>query len=395
MADDRSLLAARKAFALLRADAIAASLGVTVSPRRPSRGWTTRAVWYETEGRLVGVLGPQEGSKVDLGLAHGLYLAGGRRLCLALPSEWAYPTLQRLPWLNAVVEVHVYAQDETTAALVTPESRLRTSRLAGGPETKPELHLGPLGEHVRPLLEWAAQHPDLAAAHRRDVRAWSCRGQRVLAVRSTKKRIEIISGIDAKADRAAKDDVSSPPTARELATWQHRVEVGIQHAKQQTFGRFEEHHLQEILRRNPSALGLEAPVLREVPAWRPIGGPKRLGRGYLDLVAMDGLGDINLVETKLAADEMLVLQGLDYWIWAANPDNAKWLTERLHADPNRASPRLVYAVGGKGGKSPTLSRYAKLHLDLLHDDVSWRLALINDWLDGTPTVELLPLRARP
>jgi len=41
----------------------------------------------------------------------------------------------------------------------------------------------------------------------------------------------------------------------------------------------------------------------------PGGGDDKLGRGFIDL---DSVGDLVIVKTKPGADDMLVLQGLDY-----------------------------------------------------------------------------------
>ena len=36
----------------------------------------------------------------------------------------------------------------------------------------------------------------------------------------------------------------------------------------------------------------------------------------IDFLGVDNSGHLHIVETKIGGDEMLVLQGLDYWIWA-------------------------------------------------------------------------------
>ena len=50
--------------------------------------------------------------------------------------------------------------------------------------------------------------------------------------------------------------------------------------------------------------------MREFPAWRP--GSNRAA--YIDFLANDAHGRLHVVETKIGADAMLVLQGLDYWL---------------------------------------------------------------------------------
>ena len=58
------------------------------------------------------------------------------------------------------------------------------------------------------------------------------------------------------------------------------------------------------------------------------------GRGFVDLLGLDGHGDIRIVETKLATndDELLIFQGLDYYIWAQA--YRATLRDRLGASPH-------------------------------------------------------------
>jgi hypothetical protein len=165
MAND--LVRKRRHFYEEEADTIARSVGVGVNAKGVTKGWTKRVVWYETHDQLTGVIGSQEEGYADIGLAHGLHLADGRELVLVLPKEWSRPTVQRTPWLTANVEVYTH-DDGRPARRVALPSRNRTSLIAGGPEETPERHLGAVGEYVRTLTEWAAQHPDLDAAHRKE-----------------------------------------------------------------------------------------------------------------------------------------------------------------------------------------------------------------------------------
>jgi hypothetical protein len=94
----------------------------------------------------------------------------------------------------------------------------------------------------------------------------------------------------------------------------------------------------------PFIVGVEQPALRELPAWRPRDTVQEWGRGYIDLLGLDGHGDIRIVETKLAdnADDLLVLQGLDYFVWAKAYEHA--LRTRLGAAKN-ARLELHYVLG--------------------------------------------------
>lgn len=182
----------------------------------------------------------------------------------------------------------------------------------------------------------------------------------------------IHAGIDAKTDPAATYRFDSPIDAGQFKEIVERVERGIRKAHHKAYGKFEEHHLQVALRRSPGTLLLEHPILREVPAWRP------RGRGFIDLVGMDGAGDVVLVETKLGSDEMLILQGIDYWIWASKDENRAWLRERLYADAS-ARTHLLYAFAGQEGSPAALGEYERTHLRYVDPDIPWRVVLLSDW----------------
>lgn len=373
----------RETFATTQADAIAGQADVrgTRAPNR--RGWTTTAVWYEDATTLTAVVGPHEGKSASLALAHGLHLAGTRPLHLLLPAGLEGPTLVRVPWFDHDITVTTHSSGNLTAMPLP--TRAQTIQAAGGPASAPALHLGAAPNGIRQLADWAARHEALQPAHRADLRAWTCQGMRVLTLTRARAGVAVTAGINAKATPAHTQTWTATTRIGDLATIKAAVEKGIAEARNNTHGPYEEHHLQELLRLQPHLLGLEHPVLREVPAFRPSIGPKP-GRGYIDLAGLDGNGDLVLVETKLGGDDMLVLQGLDYWIWANNPANRDWLTHRLDADPRRAQLKLVYGVGGRMGAPPRLDKYAQAQLQTLHPSVDYRIALIDRWKTHNPTV---------
>ena len=95
-------------------------------------------------------------------------------------------------------------------------------------------------------------------------------------------------------------------------------------------------------------MGIEAPAIRELPAFRRTYSDKRRvaewGRGFIDLLGGDAQGAIRVVETKLGADDMLVLQGLDYYVWADRFRDE--LAGKLGID-QRAPLTLHFVVGRK------------------------------------------------
>ena len=148
-----------------------------------------------------------------------------------------------------------------------------------------------------------------------------------------------------------------------------------------------EHLLQERLRGDWKLLGLRAAPLREVPVRRPV------GYGYIDLLGAGKDGRIRVIETKLGPFDRLVVQGLDYWIWAtANaPDLAEWLD--LPAD---AGIDIEYVVAEKTPGHGVIGSYTSGQAEAIQGSIRWRFTTIRDWRGShAPTVERLPLRTMP
>ncbi len=78
---------------------------------------------------------------------------------------------------------------------------------------------------------------------------------------------------------------------------------------------------------------------------------------------------------------MLVLQGLDYRIWAEA--NRERLTARLDCR-NDVPFEIAYCVGGKNGTAPSWSPYTAAHLDALAPDVRWHVQEVMDWTQDAP-----------
>ena len=284
----------------------------------------SRFVRYQNKDSLTLIVGEQEAGDVDTALAIGLGERNQRTLRLVLPRHWHEPTLHRWPWLRDDLPLEVWTHDGVSASTEQRPTRLSTQALVAS-EEDPLLHLGDRTQWVENLMLWAGQQLDLDAAHRRDVRAWQCRGQRVLRIARTGSGLRVVAGIDWSAGSAHQRPavqvlLDGPINADQEANARHAVEEGMQQRLSGVAHKADEHWLQAVLRRHPRQLGLEQPVLRD-SAWRPSGsaGTKQAtprGRGFVDLVGLDANGSLLLVETKLGADHMLVLQGLDYRIWA-------------------------------------------------------------------------------
>ena len=155
---------------------------------------------------------------------------------------------------------------------------------------------------------------------------------------------------------------------------QRDVEAGIGAARAREAGPYKEHLLQENLMRHRVDVGWpESDVLiREFPAVRPNGGT-----GYIDFLRVEHDGTMHIVETKIGHDEFVVLQGLDYWIWArSNKDLLRERFRNAHGIEIRDDVAVDYVLGDEskpGHSVPILSPYAAAHLRYLPSDMRWRL----------------------
>jgi hypothetical protein len=186
------------------------------------------------------------------------------------------------------------------------------------------LHLGAGSGAVDVLVEWATRDVRLDAAHRQSERSWHVMGQRVLSIRRSRTGLRVLGGVHGSTDDRAPVTVDLPSgeglPESDRAVLQRAVEdaIGRRTGPDGGLHRPDEHWLQAVLRRRPGLVGIEQPALREVPAWRPRDTPTAWRRGYVDLIGLDGHGDVCIVETKLATndDALFVLQGIDYPTWA-------------------------------------------------------------------------------
>ena len=384
----------------VEADGLAMSIGVDPASRvvQSTRGWTSHATWYNEASQLTGVVSPHVGREADEALAHGLALRSGddehsKRLVLVLPAAHVHATLRRRRWLTADVEVRAHFG----GAVIEPH-------LANPPlpdvQDRQVLHLGESSAQISDLVDWLATNPDLDPAHRANKRAWQCRGQLLLVVTQAGKGLSIVAGSQATADGALlRSLLLKQGQALSEAELEQIIDVvnSAIDAKLAN-GRRDEHWLQSEIRRRPGLLRLESPVLREVPAWRPIGDgvtDDAWGRGFIDLMALDAQGYMEIIETKVAADPMLVLQGVDYLDWAERPEQKKRISDRLGSSVD--VPYVLHFVIGEGSDGKTeAGRYALAAADSLRSDVRFRFSLLRNWRNGgEPEVEMLEFGQLP
>jgi len=387
-------------------------------------GHGSRAFHYFADGqRFLVVSGVADSKVVQLALAYGLTYRGDRRLVLALPAGYSEATMQRAPWLRDDVRPEIWLHDGATAEQVALRDRGETTghddlpwhkqgpaaELAAAATPK---HLGERAAGVVELVEWATTDPRLDPGHRRGERSWHCMGQKVLSITRTHSGLRVVAGIHYSKPAEAPEPVvllaGATLTSLQVDTVRAAVEAAIEerlNSENPRIHRPDEHWLQAAIRRRPSVVGVEQPALREVPAWRPQDGPAKSagklpwGRGYIDLIGVDGHGDIRIVETKLTGndDALLVLQGLDYYIWANAYRDV--LRSRLGA-PSQAELEIHYVVGEAPNGAVKVSHYTKALAEALDDSIRWRFQVVRGWYrlpddPALPEAQLLAVGAVP
>jgi hypothetical protein len=339
---------------------------------------------------------------VEKALAYGVAHARGRKLDLLIPDrepgqrrDPLQATQVRAAFLDANIQLWTHdggtvspceLLDRTTAC-----SLLREDVLRGG-----ELDLMDLASRVSDLEEWANSQPDLTARHEKSYRTWRCQGLILLSIQRRRTSLLVKSGVHhAKAAEGRQlPDVLTLTnrnlTSAELEMIKSRVRAGIKAKLSGHLQGFREHQMQATLAQYPAEVGWsERPRLeREFPARRPGSGP-----AYIDFLRMDDHGILHIVETKIGHDEMLVLQGLDYWIWAQA--NMGLLAHHFKV-PVISRVVIDYVVGPKDGKQnpadvtdALLSPYTPAQLEVLDKDIDWQVHLCTGWATSNPAMTLL------
>ncbi len=387
-----SLAETRYVFAADRAARLVAGAAGPTTTLMPTRRVSTRLCMFTDDERLAIVVGPQEpAAKVELALAHGLAYVANRDLILVLPEGAESATLARAPWLDLPLRVWTYSPMDELALQVIPA---RVEVLGGyTDEIVTDAHdLGADGaKWVEPITAWADANPLLVPAHRRSYLAWHTRGRLVLRVVRAGPALAVSAGVhytkptDSKPAPLTLTPLTGPLSPEQVSAVISTVDAAIAARADGSDSDNAEHELQALLTARQELLGLTR-VLREVPAFRP-----RMTRSFIDLLGVDGRGRLHVVETKIGNDDMLVLQGLDYWIWAHahRHDLAKQLG--LKTDPEvvidyvTADPDTPYVTGP----------YTASQAEMLDGSISWQFHHVSNWRSDNPTIEHLPQRTAP
>ena len=364
----------RRLFAAGRASDLAATVCPGALPWRAAMPLSRLFGWFRTDDQLVVVGHPGESQRdLDLGLAFGIAHAGDSELVLVLPAGTDEATRRRLPWLDIPVAVWTFdATGDLTSS--PPLTRHEVLTACDDPLVTAIHNLGDRVSWVARLVAWADTSPELVPAHRSSYLAWHCRGRMVLKVRRGGQGLVASAGVHSTIHRPQEVTLNGELSAEQF----HRLIAAASAATADRLGGQDvgnaEHQLQERLAEIRSKLGLTA-TLREFPATRPVEN-----RGFIDLLGVGRDGAIHVVETKIGADTMLVLQGLDYWTWATahRTELIGHLAETLGV-PLPPSTRVVldFVIAPKDGV--LISPYTAAQLEALDGSLPWHVHRIDGW----------------
>lgn len=377
----------------LTAEQIAEEARAPTTPFTPLSGkLSTLFSWFGNDDTLCVIardpsMKPQD---CDVGFSHALGHLGDRDLVVVFPEDAARAVADRLPFLE--VPARAFTLGDDGVPLLQParpaDVFARYEGIRGGTHD-----LTKATALVEPLLTWLASQHDLVQDERKSYRTWQYLGRQVVTVRMVSDgHVDLVAGVNYSEPKAGQDPpvvlrLTQRITDAELERVQAAVAVARAGKDSGEDAANAEHLLQERLRRDWKLLGLRAAPLREVPVRRPV------GYGYIDLVGAGDDGRIRVIETKLGPFERLVVQGLDYWIWAtANaPEVADWLGLPPHAGID-----IEYVVAEKTPGHGVVGSYTSGQAEAIRGSIRWRFTTIHDWRGAhTPTVHRLPLRTLP
>lgn len=366
-------------------DAVPPILDALGLPRDPLRtpGWrqSNRFTFTGNEHTVVVSGGAQEGRETDLALAYGLGLARrDQELVLVLPGEHAGATSRRAAWLrqplrlfthNGINPVSTPVPDQA-AVLAVHDDDLVTR----------EHSLGDLEPLVSELLSWISQQQAVVTAHRFSYRSWHFGGRQVLRLIRSKRHLEIVAGVDHRnpgVDQRSPVSlrIDRPLSPEELDRIVEAVGHAIDDRRVNTDSSNDEHRLQEAL---SVACLADLPLARhgrEFPAFRFRGGSKT--RSFIDFLGPDPNGGLQVIESKIGPDEMLVLQGLDYYIWALAHRRD---LEALFGATEGAPILIDYVVGRQSADGPLVHPFTMAQARALSADVRVRFWEVSGWRDG-------------
>jgi hypothetical protein len=369
------------------------TIGAPTSPFAPQRGALSSLFrWYSDEDRLCVVAGdPTMGPLTsDIGFAHALGHLGDRDLIVVFPTAGADAVADRLPFLE--ISSTCWAMSEAGLSRVQPRRPADViAAYAGMRGGSHDVSVATVW--IEPLLNSLASRPGLVEDDRKSYRTWQYKGRQVLTLRmASATEAELVAGVNYSDPRPDVDPpvvlrLSAAITSGELADVTDAIDRACKGRDSGADQANAEHLLQERLRTEWKPLGLRSTPLREVPVRRPI------GYGYIDLVGAGQDGRIHVIETKLGPFDRLIVQGLDYWIWANA--NRSALCDLLALPPD-AGVAIDYVVAEKEPGHGVIGSYTSGQAETLQGAIRWRFTTVRNWTGaGPPEVTRLALRTMP
>lgn len=397
--DPKNVVELRAHFAEHLAPGLAAKIDSRLALLDTDRRLSSRFVFMVNEDLLVVLAGAQEAQgDLDRALAFGLAWMGDRDLILVLPEGGEVASVHRAAFFSR--HIRIFTHDGATPTEVSPLAQHQVFLLHIDPLETSVANLGDRNLWISDLLKWAATHPDLRSAHRPSYLAWHCLGRLVLRIQRVADGLQISAGVHA----ATPSDKYAPQiTTNVNSTLEKTAEDQIQAAASEAIRRrlvgddldHLEHLLQARLFDCSKSIGLiKESLKREFPCMRP--GPVR---AYIDLIGLDKKGICHVVEVKIGGDEMLVLQGLDYYIWAKA--HQKQLADYFGEDANM--PIALDFVVAAPANGTAIGPYTSAQANALDGGIPWQFKVVTNWLEGQPasttgrsrTVPSPPISSKP
>ena len=383
------------------------SAGMPTAQFEPGRELSTMTPMFADDGTLAVVVAPFEQPRdVDRALGFGLAYAQDRELVLVLPAAHAQATLRRAAFLDAPIRVITFeARTVLGRWTFTVEEQVIPARPAVLAEYHDPLvttvhQLSASNVTVNELVNWADAHPELRPAHRDSYLAWHCLGRMVLRLRRVKgDGVEVTAGVNASKPSAVFapavgidgiDESLTPDRVDEIHT---AVDAAVDRRRTGVDNGHVEHLLQALLAEDIGSLkvrtNMDGPgrARREFPAIRADGS-----RGYIDLLAVDTQDRIHVIETKIGSDPMLVLQALDYYIWALAHREA--LAAEFGLTTTNPDVVVDFVVGVTKTIKP-IGPYTAPQAEVLPGGLRWRCFTTAGWAEHDLKVKALPGRTWP
>lgn len=199
--------------------------------------------------------------------------------------------------------------------------------------------------------------------------AWHVLGRQVLKITKSKTGLNITAGVDAKNVKANRRPVKFKISENLTSSQYFEIVAAVSLAALDRLSKSDdghaEHHLQSIL----------CPEDFSLAGWRKEVAVRRvsLKLGFIDFLGWDAKDRLHIVETKIGSDSMLVLQGLDYWLWCTA--NKKELNDWLEIDSAKL-PCIRFVVQLDEVGANAISIYTAAQLEALHRDIDWRFSTV-------------------